>query len=459
MAWEFQTDPEWQAQLDWTRDFVKAEVEPLSLLWPHLHHTPPPPWLKAVIDPLKNRVRERDLWACHLGPELGGKGYGQVRLALLNEILGREEWAPTIFGTQGPDTGNAEILAVYGTPAQKARYLEPLLNGEVFSCFAMTEPHAGSDPREFTTRGARDGDEWVIDGAKFFSSNVHEAAFLIVMAVTDPSVDPVRGMSMFLVPADTPGIRIVRPTVTLGERPEEGAMLHPHVEFSGVRVGQESLLGGAGNAFVVAQTRLGGGRVHHSMRAVGTAQWAMDMMCERALSRRAQGSLIADKQLVQEAIAESWTQIQGLRLLVLQTAWEIDRAVEQGGHAAVRGQVAAIKNLGAKVVRDVVERAVHIHGALGVSNEMPLARMWQVVPQYAIWDGPTEVHVTTLARQILKSYTAAPGLWPSEWLPAKLESARARYGAALAQQAEYEALRPATPVGTLRGALPTTAPA
>ncbi len=301
MGWEFETDPEWQAQLDWVRNFVETEVEPLTLLWPNLHHTPPPPWLKAVIDPLKAEVRRRGLWACHLGPQLGGKGYGQVKLALLNEILGRQEWAPTIFGTQGPDTGNAEILAHYGTPEQKQQYLEPLLNGDVFSCFAMTEPHAGSDPREFRTRAVADEDDWIIDGEKFFSSNVHEAAFLIVMAVTDPDVDPVRGMSMFLVPADTAGIEILRPTVTLGERPEEGAMLHPHLRLSGVRVPGESLLGDQGNAFVVAQTRLGGGRVHHSMRAVGTAQWAMDMMCERALSRRAQGTLIAEKQLVQQA--------------------------------------------------------------------------------------------------------------------------------------------------------------
>jgi acyl-CoA dehydrogenase len=457
MAWEFETDPQWQERLDWVRDFVKTEVEPLSLLWPHLHHTPPPPWLKAVIDPLKDQVRARGLWACHLGPELGGKGYGQVKLALLNEILGREEWAPTVFGTQGPDTGNAEILAHFGTDEQKRRYLEPLLNGEVFSCFAMTEPHAGSDPREFTTRGVRDGDDWIIDGEKFFSSNVHEAAFLIVMAVTDPDADPVRGMSMFLVPADTPGIEILRPTVTLGERPAEGAMLHPPVRFTGVRVPGEGLLGGEGNAFVVAQTRLGGGRVHHSMRAVGTAQWAMDMMCERALSRRAQGTLVAEKQLVQQAIAESWTQIQSLRLLVLQTAWQIDQAVAAGGHASVRAEVAAIKNLGAKVVHDVVERAVHLHGALGASDEMPLARMWQVVPQYAIWDGPTEVHVTTIARQILKRYTAAPSLWPSEWLPAKIEAARLRYGDALAAQAQYEAAHPRGPLTRMHGALPVAA--
>jgi acyl-CoA dehydrogenase len=174
------------------------------------------------------------------------------------------------------------------------------------------------------------------------------------------------------------------------------------------------------------------------MRAVGQAQWAFDMMCERALSRTAHGEAIANKQLVQAAIAESWTQIQSLRLLVLQTAWQIDDAAERGGHAAVRGAVAAIKNLGAKVVHDVVLRSLHVHGALGVSNEMPLADLWQTVPQYDIWDGPGEVHVGTLARQVLKQYRAAPCEWPTEWLPAKVAAARAKYAAALVEQAGYE---------------------
>jgi acyl-CoA dehydrogenase len=452
VTWEFRTDPAWQEQLDWAREFVATQIEPLTLLWPYYHHVPPPPWLRPVIEPLKQQVRERGLWACHLGPELGGQGYGQVKLALLNEILGRSHWAPVIFGTQGPDTGNAEILAHYGTPEQKARYLQPLLDGEVFSCFAMTEPHAGADPRQIRTRAVRDGDEWVIDGEKFFASNVHQAAFIIAMAVTNPGVDPVRGMSMFLIPAGIPGLSILRPTVTMGHRPEDGVMLHPHVRFEQVRVPGASLLGGEGNAFVVAQTRLGGGRVHHSMRAVGQAQWAFDMMCERALSRTAHGTAIADKQLVQDAIAESWTQIQSLRLLVLQTAWQIDDAAARGGHAAVRGAVAAIKNLGAKVVHDVVQRSVHVHGALGISDEMPLADLWQTVPQYDIWDGPGEVHVTTLARQVLKGYQPAPGPWPTEWLPAKVAAARERYAAVLAQQAAYERDHPPGPVTALRGA-------
>jgi acyl-CoA dehydrogenase len=433
MAWDFSTEPEFQRELDWMREFVETETEPLCLLWPGMDHTPPPPWLRKVIDPLKQRVRDRGLWACHLPPELGGHGYGQVKLALMNEIIGRNEWAPTIFGVQGPDTGNAEILAHYGTEEQKARYLRPLLEGEVFSCFSMTEPQAGADPRLFTTRAIRDGDGWVINGEKFFSSNVEQAAFVIVMAVTDPDVDPVRGMSMFLVPADTPGIEVVRPTTTYGEEP--GGMTHPHLRYNDVRVGPEAMLGGEGEAFVVAQTRLGGGRVHHSMRAVGVATRAFEMMCERALSRRAHGSLVADKQLVQQAIADSWAQIGQYRLLVLHTAWLID----QGGTASVRKEIAAIKNLGARLVHDVVERAVHVHGALGVSDEMPLARMWMQVPMFGIWDGPTEAHTTTVARQVLRGFSPAPGLWPTEWIPERREAARRRYAAALAEQAAWAA--------------------
>jgi acyl-CoA dehydrogenase len=433
MAWDFTTDPEFEAQLEWMREFVRTEVEPLDLLWPHGHHTPPAPWLRAVIDPLKQQVKERGLWACHLGPDLGGKGYGQVKLALMNEILGRTQWGPTIFGVQGPDTGNAEILAHYGTDAQKKRFLRPLLEGEVFSSFSMTEPHAGADPTLFRTRAVRNGGEWVINGEKFFTSNAKNAAFLIVMAVTNPDVSPHQGMSMFLVPSETPGIEILRDTVYMGERPGEGTG-HPHLRYRDVRVPAENMLGGEGQAFVVAQTRLGGGRIHHAMRAVGMCNRAFEMMCERALSREAQGSRVADKQLVQQAIAESYAQIEQFRLFVLQTAWKIDH----GSTASVRRDIAVAKFLSAQVVKDVVERAVHIHGALGVSNEMPLAGLWIMAPGFGIWDGPTEVHYVTAARQILKDHRPAPGPWPTEWLPAKLEAARAKHADALRAQADYE---------------------
>jgi len=438
MAWDFSTEPEFQAQLDWMHQFVADEIEPLSLLWPEYHHAPAPPWLRDVIDPLKEQVKARDLWACHLGPDLGGSGFGQVKLALMNEILGRDIWAPTIFGTQAPDTGNAEIIAHYGTEEQKERYLQPLLEGEVFSCFSMTEPQAGADPKLFRTRATRDGDEWIIDGEKFFSSNANDAEFFIVMAVTNPDVSPYEGMSMFLVPAETPGIEILRPTTLWGEDPDHG-VIHPHLRYEDVRVPADSLLGDEGQAFVIAQTRLGGGRVHHSMRAVGVATRAFEMMCERALSRHAHGSVIADKQLVQQMIADSWSQIQQYRLFVLHTAWTIDHS---GGTARVRREVAAIKNAGARLVHDVVQRAIQIHGALGVSNEMPLGGMWLQAAMYGIFDGPTEVHTVTVAREILKGFRPADGLWPSEWLPEKLAAARAKHADTLDAQARAEGSSP-----------------
>ena len=200
VAWEFSTDPEFQTQLDWMDEFVSEEIEPLDLLWGGMTYHPLDDDLRAIVDPLKQQVRDRGLWACHLGPELGGQGYGQLKLALMNEILGRSPWAPIIFGTQAPDTGNAEIIAHYGTDQQKRDYLQPLLDGEIFSCYSMTEPQGGSDPALFETKAVKDGDEWVIDGWKFFSSNARTSAFLIVMAITDPATDVYHGMSMFLVP-------------------------------------------------------------------------------------------------------------------------------------------------------------------------------------------------------------------------------------------------------------------
>src|SRR6188508_1309417 len=209
MAWDFSTDPEWAEQLAWVEDFVRSECEPIDLIVKESHDMRDPV-RQALIPPLQQQVRERGLWACHLGPHLGGPGYGQVKLALLNEILGRTHSGPIVFGCQAPDSGNAEILAHYGSDDLKKAYLEPLLENEVVSCFSMTEPGGGSDPTGFTTRAVRDGDEWVIDGEKWFSSHARFASFLIVMAVTDPDAEPHRRMSMFVVPADTPGISFVR---------------------------------------------------------------------------------------------------------------------------------------------------------------------------------------------------------------------------------------------------------
>src|ERR1700684_2521693 len=296
--------------------FVRDECEPLDLLFPR----PGDPYdvhnkaSRAILAPLREKVKEQGLWACHLGPELGGQGYGQVKLALLNEILGRSAWAPTVFGTAAPDTGNAEILAMFGTAEQKSRYLQPLLDGEIVSAFSMTEPQAGADPKEFVCRAWRDGDSWVIDGEKWFTSNARYASFLIVMAVTDQQAPPHQRMSMFIVPAGTAGLEIVRNVSTFGESAVLDEGTHAYIRYNQVRIPLDHMLGEPGQGFKVAQARLGGGRVHHAMRTVGRCRRALDMMCERALSRRTQGTPLADKQAVQAFIADSWIELQQFRL-------------------------------------------------------------------------------------------------------------------------------------------------
>jgi acyl-CoA dehydrogenase len=418
MAWDFTTEPEFQQKLDWMDQFVRDEIEPLDLLFPHLtYHRIENP-LKILVDQLKDEVRAKELWACHLDPDLGGQGYGQLKLALMNEILGRSAWAPIVFGTQAPDTGNAEIIAAYGTPEQKERWLTPLLNGEVFSCYSMTEPQGGSDPTLIRTRAIRDGDEWVISGEKFFSSNLREASFLIVMAVTDPDVSPYQGMSMFLVPSDAPGIRVLA-NIGLGNEPY-GEGMHAHVRYEDVRVPHENLLGGEGQAFAVAQRRLGGGRIHHAMRSVASAKRYFEMLCERVLSRSTQGSLLATKQMVQEVVADSWIQIQQFRLLVLYTAWLID----QSSSAATRQYVAACKVLAAQVLTDIGSKTQHLHGALGMSNLMSLGGGGATM---GIVDGPTEVHKITIARQVLKDHRPSPDAWPTNFRPRQLTVARRRF--------------------------------
>jgi acyl-CoA dehydrogenase len=426
MAWEFETDPEYQAKLDWAREFVATEVEPIDVLWKGLEFTPPDDTLRAILDPLKAEVRAQGLWATHLGPELGGQGHGQLKLSLLNEILGGSSWAPIVFGCQAPDTGNAEIIAHYGTEDQKERYLHPLLEGTIFSCYSMTEPQGGSDPALFTTRAYRDGDEWVLQGWKFFSSNARTAAFLIVMAVTNPDVSVYEGMSMFLVPTDTPGIDIVRNVGLAGE--PEGHGSHALIHYDDVRLPAEALLGGEGQAFAIAQTRLGGGRIHHAMRTIGMATKALDAICERALSRQVSGGLLADKQFVQGYIADSYAQLTQFRLYTLYTAWLIDK---HNNYLKVRKDIAAIKVLMPGVLHDIAWRAVQVHGALGVSNEMPFQGMMMAASVLGLADGPTEVHKVTVARQVLRDHQATDDLWPTQHLPKRRDAAREKFAALL----------------------------
>ena len=425
MAWDFETEPEFQTELDWIDRFVAEEVEPLDHVLgnPYDIHNPRH---QKIVPSLQAEVKRRGLWACHLGPELGGKGYGQLKLGLMNEILGRSRFAPIVFGCQAPDTGNSEILAHYGSPEHKERYLKPLLNGEMVSCFSMTEPHAGADPKMFRCRAERDGDFWVINGEKWFSSNARWATFLIVMVVTDPDAPPYQRMSMFIVPADTPGIHIRRNVGLADEVEGEGD--HAYIHYDQVRVPAENMLGGPGQGFEVAQTRLGGGRIHHAMRTIGQIRKSFDMMCERVLSRETQGEILATKQMVQEKIADSWMEIEQFRLFVLRTAWRIDKYKD---YRKVRKDIAAIKAVMPKVFHDVAYRALHLHGSLGVSNEMPFSRQITEAFVMGLADGPTEVHKITVARQILREYEGTKGLFPTGHLPALRERAIRKYGEVL----------------------------
>ena len=425
MAWDFETEPEFQTELDWIDRFVAEEVEPLDHVLgnPYDIHNPRH---QKIVPSLQAEVKRRGLWACHLGPELGGKGYGQLKLGLMNEILGCSRFAPIVFGCQAPDTGNSEILAHYGSPEHKERYLKPLLNGEMVSCFSMTEPHAGADPKMFRCRAERDGDFWVINGEKWFSSNARWATFLIVMVVTDPDAPPYQRMSMFIVPADTPGIHIRRNVGLADEVEGEGD--HAYIHYDQVRVPAENMLGGPGQGFEVAQTRLGGGRIHHAMRTIGQIRKSFDMMCERVLSRETQGEILATKQMVQEKIADSWMEIEQFRLFVLRTAWRIDKYKD---YRKVRKDIAAIKAVMPKVFHDVAYRALHLHGSLGVSNEMPFSRQITESFVMGLADGPTEVHKITVARQILREYEGTKGLFPTGHLPALRERAIRKYGEVL----------------------------
>ena len=287
----------------------------------------------------------------------------------------------------------------------------------------MTEPQGGADPRVFTCRAERDGDEWVINGEKWFSSNLRYAAFAIVMVVTDPDVPIYQGASMFLVPTDTPGHQHHPP-----HRPRAASRsARARTRTCATRTcacPTENVLGGAGQAFVIAQTRLGGGRIHHAMRTVGVCQKAIDMMCERAVSRTRRDRCSPTKQMVQEYVADSWIELHQFRLMVIHAAWVIDQV---GGHKA-RREIAACKVATAKVLKDIVFRAMHVHGSLGVSNEMPLIGMWTMAPVMGIADGPTEVHKVTIARQILKGYQPYEGLFPSAHLPERIAEAKARFG-------------------------------
>jgi acyl-CoA dehydrogenase len=422
VGWDFSTEPEFQEHLDWMRDLVREEIWPLESIWPELGLD----GLARAMEPLKAQVKERGLWAAHLDPELGGQGYGQVKLGLMHEILGTSPIAPLAFGNAAPDSGNSEILALAGTPEQKERWLEPLLAGELRSAFSMTEPHtSGADPTQLQTRAVRDGDDWVIDGHKWFSSNGSIADFLIVMAVTDPEARGSQRASMFIVPVDTPGVELLRDIPTM-EHPAEhfgGYGGHTEIRYTDVRVPADALLGAEGAGFLLAQQRLGPGRIHHCMRWLGVARRAFDMLCERSLYREVKGGVLADKQTVRNWIADSAAEMQAARLMTLQAAWVMDTQ----GASAARKEIGLIKFYGAKVLHDVVDRALQAHGSLGYSTDLPLEQMYRFARAARIYDGPDEVHRDSVARLVLQGYTAPEDGVPSEYMPARREAARERF--------------------------------
>ncbi|WP_029430754.1 acyl-CoA dehydrogenase family protein [Blastococcus sp. URHD0036] len=424
--WEFSTDEAYAEKLRWADEFVRREILPLETL--DLDR----PELLARTAPLKQQVKDAGLWACHLGPELGGAGYGQVKLGLLHEVIGITRFAPPVFGNQAPDSGNAEILALFGTEEQKASYLRPLLDGDIFSAFCLTEPGAGSDPTRITTTAVRDGDEWVINGGKWFASNAAFADVLLVVCKTDPDAPRHQQFSTLLVAGGTPGLRIVGESDLMGA---EGT--HAQIAFEDCRVPAAALLGEQGRAFEMSQRRLGPGRIHHVMRWLGVCRRAFDMMCERAVSREVSGGLLADKQTVQNWIADSYAEIQGLRLMTLHAAWVID----QKGVPEARTEIAAIKYHGAKVLMDVLDRAIQVHGALGVSSDMPLEYLYRRARASRIYDGPDEVHRVTVARRVLRGYTPVTGMWPSEHVPTRRAAALAALGSQDVAAAESASLR------------------
>jgi acyl-CoA dehydrogenase len=288
----------------------------------------------------------------------------------------------------------------------------------------MTEPQGGADPKVFTTTAVLDGDEWVINGEKWFSSNARYAEFLIVMVVTDPDNPPYQQQSMFLVPTDTPGVEILRNVGLSYEAESEDHGSHAYVRYTDVRVPADNLLGPRGGGFVVAQTRLGGGRIHHAMRTSGRVQRIFDMMCERAISRTTQGELLSRKQMVQEMIADSWIEMEMFRLLVLRTAWRIDRYQD---YKKVRKDISAVKVAMPGVYRNIASRALQIHGSLGASWEMPFGK--EVIESFhmALADGPTEVHKVQVARRCLDEYVPCDDLFPTGHLPKRQAAAEAKY--------------------------------
>jgi alkylation response protein AidB-like acyl-CoA dehydrogenase len=382
-----------EAMLALVRPFVEKELYPLEgELRQH--------GFRAMVPKLAEKAKQMGLFAPHLPSELGGAGLGLMDMAHLSETLGRSPIGHYVFNCQAPDIGNMELLHAFGNEQQKSRWLTPLAKGEIRSCFLMTEPeHAGSNPVWMSTTAKKDGSEWVIRGHKWFASSVDGAAFGVIMAVTDPDAsNRYARASMFLIPTDAEGFELIRNISVMGDAGSDYAS-HAEVMLHGVRLPEESLLGSEGAGFMLAQARLGPGRIHHCMRWIGICERAFELMCKQAATREiAPGKPLATRQIVQSWIAESRAEIQAARLMVLHAAWK----VEQEGE--FREEVSLIKFYVANVMQRVLDRAIQAHGALGMTDDTPLAYWYSHERAARIYDGPDEVHKTVVARRVLRAY-------------------------------------------------------
>ncbi|MBF6567524.1 MAG: acyl-CoA dehydrogenase family protein [Candidatus Binataceae bacterium] len=356
------------------------------------HREPP------IVTEMRARAKGAGLWNFFMPDERWGKGLKHHEYAPLCEIMGRSAIGARAFNCMAPDTGNMEILAEFGIPAQQEQWLKPCLEGAMRTCFSMTEPEtAGSDPTQLRTRAMRDGDDYVINGHKWFTTGALHSAFAIVMVVTDPEAPPHRRASQLIVPAGTPGFNIIRPISVMGHTGGGG---HCEIRYEDCRVPATSMLGAEGDGFAIAQARLGPGRIHHCMRSIGVAERALELMCQRANSRFTHGSLLADKANIQEWIAESRIEIDATRLMVMHAAWKMDTL----GKREARQEISMIKVMAANMVMRVLDRAIQVHGAMGVSDDTPIARFWRDSRALRIVDGPDEVHRMTIARRELRRW-------------------------------------------------------
>jgi acyl-CoA dehydrogenase len=356
-------------------------------------HLEPP-----IVKELKKKAKAQGLWNLFLPDEEYGAGLKNWEYGTLCEVMGRSYIAPRVFNCAAPDTGNMEILAEFGTAPQKKRWLEPMLAGEMRSCFSMTEPEtAGSDPTLLRTRAVRDGDHYVINGHKWFTSGAYGASFAIAMVVTDPDAPPHRRASMIIVPTDTPGFNLIRAVSVMGHTGGGG---HCEIRYEDCRVPATNMLGVEGGGFAIAQARLGPGRIHHCMRCIGAAERAMELMCKRANTRYTHGSLLAEKSVIQNWVAESRMEIEQARLLTLYAAWKMDTV----GKKEARQEIAMIKVVAANMMMTVLDRAIQTFGAMGVSDDTPIARMWRDGRSMRLADGPDEVHKMTIARRELRRW-------------------------------------------------------